>query len=137
MKKLKLLPGVYKWIGLILLAPSVYLATHDISFLKTAHTGRNFTNDNLSDEIGFTGIFIGLLFVAFSRLKSEDEYTYYLRLTSLQWAVVINYTLLIAFTWLLYGTAFLAVPMYNMLTVLLIFIVRFYSLVFIKSIDRS
>lgn len=137
MRSLPLLPATCRWIGLAILLPSIYLATHDIGLFAIAPTGKNFTNNNFSDEIGLTGIFVGLLFVAFSRLKNEDEYTQYLRLTSLQWAVIINYTLLIAFTWLLYGTAFLAVPMYNMLTVLLIFIIRFYSLVFIKSIDRS
>ena len=137
MRSLPLLPVICKWIGLVLLLPSIYLATHDIQMFATTNTGRNFTNNNLSDEIGLTGVFIGLLFLAFSRLKNEDEYTNHLRLTSLQWAVIINYTLLIIFTWVLYGTAFLAVPLYNMLTVLLIFIVRFYGLVIIKSFKRN
>jgi len=70
----------------------------------------------------------GLLFVAFSRLKSEDEYISKIRLESLLWAMYINFILLIIATILFYGTDFLGIIFYNMFTPLIIFIIRFHIL---------
>jgi hypothetical protein len=81
---------------------------------------------NLTDELALTGIIVGLLLIAFSREKVEDEFIGKMRLESLQWAVLINYILLIAATWLVHGFAYIDVMMYNMLTVLIIFIIRFH-----------
>jgi hypothetical protein len=44
----------------------------------------------------------------------------------LQWAVLVNYLLLFIANWTVYGFNFLNVMIYNMLTVLIIFIVRFH-----------
>jgi uncharacterized membrane protein len=81
---------------------------------------------NFTDEIALTGIILSLLFIAFAREEHEDEYIGSIRLKSLQWAVLVNYSLLILATWLIHGFPFIDVMMYNMLTVLIIFIVRFH-----------
>jgi len=134
-----LLPNRYKRIGLIILLPSLVLGIlvrffdFQFSFLtlpfaKSAINGKNIhleDNINLTDEVALTGIIAALLFIAFAREKTEDEYIAHTRLESLKWAVLINYMLLLAATWLVHGFAYIDVMMYNMLTVLIIFITRF------------
>ena len=56
---------------------------------------------------------------------NEDEFIEKLRMTSLLWAVFVNYILLLVSFLFIYGTAFLNVMIYNMFTVLIIFIARF------------
>jgi accessory gene regulator protein AgrB len=139
MKNSLLLPHGYKRIGIIVLAPSLVLGIlvrffdFQFSFLtlnigKTRFNGQNIhleENINLTDELALTGIITALLFIAFAREKTEDEYIAHTRLESLKWAVLINYLLLLLATWLVHGFAYIDVMMYNMLTVLIIFIVRF------------
>jgi hypothetical protein len=134
-----LLPNRYKHIGLIVLLPSLVLGILvrffdfqfsflTLSFGKSAINGKNIhleENINLTDEVALTGIIVALLFIAFAREKTEDEYIAHTRLESLKWAVLINYMLLLAATWLVHGVAYIDVMMYNMLTVLIIFITRF------------
>jgi hypothetical protein len=67
----------------------------------------------------------GALLVGFTKEKNEDEYIAEIRLSSLLWAVLVNYFLLLVSFIFIYGTAFLNVMMYNMFTVLMIFIIRF------------
>ena len=88
------------------------------------------TNNNLTDEIAITGIIVSLLLIAFAREKEEDEFIHLIRLESWQWAVLVNFVLLIIATWLFYGFAFLNVMVYNMLTVLVLFIIRFQLVVY-------
>ena len=99
-----------------------------LSFGKSKFNTKNIhldENINLTDELALTGIIIALLFIAFAREKTEDEYIAHIRLESLKWAVLINYILLLLATWLVHGFAYIDVMMYNMLTVLIIFIIRF------------
>ena len=134
-----LLPNRYKRFGLILLLPSLFLGIlvrffdFQVSFL-TFHFGKAVVHNknlnleewiNLTDELALTGIITALLFIAFAREKTEDEYIAHTRLESLKWAVLINYILLLVATWLVHGIAYIDVMMYNMLTVLIIFITRF------------
>jgi len=134
-----LLPHRYKRIGLLLLLPSLVLGIlvrfFDFTFsFLTLHIAKTTVNTNnlhledninLTDELALTGIIVALLFIAFAREKTEDEYIAHTRLASLKWAVLINYLLLLLATWLVHGFAYIDVMMYNMLTVLIIFIVRF------------
>lgn len=134
-----LLPNRYKRIGLLMLLPSIVLGIlvrfFDFSFsfltlqfaTSTVNTKNLHLEDtiNLTDELALTGIIVALLFIAFAREKTEDEYIAHTRLESLKWAVLINYVLLLLATWLVHGLAYIDVMMYNMLTVLIIFIVRF------------
>lgn len=85
---------------------------------------------NLTDEVALSGLIISLLFIAFAREKNEDEFINRTRLESWQWAVVSNYLLLFAATWAVHGFAFIDVMMYNMLTIPVIFILRFHYVLF-------
>jgi len=134
-----LLPNPYKRIGLILLIPSLALGILvrffdfqfsflTLQFVKTRINSKDMHLEdtiNLTDEMALTGIIVALLFIAFAREKTEDEYIAQTRLESLKWAVLINYILLLVATWLVHGFGYIDVMMYNMLTVLIIFIIRF------------
>lgn len=134
MKSTLLLPNKYKAIGIILLIPSLVLgafvrfANFEFPFLNFARAQKEFLDKhgNLTDELALTGIIISLLFIAFAREKQEDEYINSMRLESLQWAVLVNYILLIIATWVVHGFPYIDVMMYNMLTVLIFFIIRFH-----------
>ncbi|MFC0772238.1 hypothetical protein [Terrimonas alba] len=136
-----LLPPKFKWIGLALFVPSVVLGIlviyYDFTFhflnIKSYTSSGNIFNStdyNLTNEVALTGVILGLLMMAFAREKQEDEFISKVRLESLQWAVLINYVLLLAATWLINGWNFIEVMMYNMLTVLVIFIIRFNYVLF-------
>jgi hypothetical protein len=135
MKYRLLLPYRFKLIGLIIFLPFLALGIairfFDFGFpflMYKVDMDTMFHNNwqDYTDEIALSGIIIGLLLIAFAREKSEDEFITKIRLESLQWAVLINYILLLAATWLVYEISFIDVMMYNMLTVLLLFIIRFH-----------
>ena len=134
-----LLPTRFKIIGVFLLIPMLTLGIirkiigFEFPFLAMPHKpdlDDLFGNQNLTDELLLTGIIVGLLFIAFAREKHEDEFINKLRLESLQWAVLVNYVLLIAATWAIYGADYLNVMMYNMLTILAIFVIRFHVVLY-------
>ena len=118
MKSYLLLPSRYKWIGAIIFIPSLVLGIlvqakdFVFDFLTLPSSPRKdglsnvFNSDetiNLTDELALTGIIVGLLFIAFAKEKHEDEFINKLRLESLQWALLVNYILLLAATWLVHG----------------------------------
>ena len=76
---------------------------------------------------------IGGLLVAFSKLKVEDEYISDLRLSSLLWAVYVNYGLLLLAFLFVYKMPFVTVMIYNMVTILIIFIIRFHFILYRTS----
>lgn len=86
----------------------------------------NWPPDNLSNTIAGILLIIGLILVSFSKVKIEDEFSIRIRLESLQWAVYINYGLLLLAFIFVYGFNFLDVMVYNMFTILIIFIIRFH-----------
>lgn len=127
-----LLPNKYKRIGLILLIPSFILfafsqfADRNWKWLNTGR-GKEFWEFLMDLQVELIGVAIaGLLIIAFAREKQEDEYINSVRLESLQWAVLINYLFLIAATFTVEGLNFIDIMGYNMLTVLVIFIIRFH-----------
>lgn len=93
----------------------------------------NGTKLNFTDEIATIGSIIGLIFIAFSKVKFEDEYVSKIRLESLQWAIYLNFVLLIIATIFVHGLAYYNITVYNMFTPLVIFIIRFYYLILVKS----
>ena len=130
-----LLPARFKKIGFMIFIPFAILGTlamatdFDFPFLQVHYASTKLFDDgntNWSEEIILSGLIIGLLLIAFSRQKHEDEFISSLRLESLQWAVLVNYLLLFIANWTVYGFNFLNVMIYNMLTVLIIFIIRFH-----------
>ena len=147
MKQKLLLPNKFKRIGWFILIPSALIGfllvilndrtieinttvfaiyadeilgkTHYFSFVKI---------DIVNTLIGVLFILGGLM-VGFSKEKNEDEYISNLRLNSLLWAVLVNYLLLLFMFLFIYGLGFINVMIYNMFTVLIIFIAKFnYSL---------
>ncbi|ASU32346.1 hypothetical protein [Mucilaginibacter xinganensis] len=100
--------------------------------------------ENFTNELALTLVIIGLLLVAFSRVKKEDELTAKMRLNALYWAILVNYILyafIIVIT--LLGSLLKDPPIsaiiddltknfdfyiYNLFTPLLIFTGRFYFL---------
>ena len=155
MKTKFLLPPGYKLFGWILLGIAVLLyawvmGIGDIPFLANAKilcfyysdaplfkheaTSRFFQwheTDIQPDIIGILAI-VGCLFVAFARLKVEDEYIAKIRLESLVWATCVNFILLIIAIIAIWGTDFLAVMEYNMITTLILFVIRFHFVLFLS-----
>ena len=78
------------------------------------------------------GVFfiLGGLFVAFAKQKIEDEFIMKIRLLSFQWAILVNYILLLFCFIFVYNVSFLSVMVYNMFTVLILFIFRFHYLLY-------
>ncbi|RAJ10724.1 hypothetical protein LX64_00330 [Chitinophaga skermanii] len=134
MKSRLLLPNKYKKIGLMLfpifLLYYFYIEHFDTGFIKFDVGFKNFASPYLDDEFVFLGLIVSLMMISFSKEKNEDEYIALVRLESLQWAVVINYALLIICAFVFYGFDFLSVMIYNMFTVLVIFIIRFNFIVY-------
>jgi hypothetical protein len=121
-----LIPNHYKRLGFIILIPFLVLGAlcmfRDFNF-SWLDIGKSI---NLTDEIALTGTIAGLLMIAFSKEKTEDEYISTLRLESLQKAVLIHYILLVIATWAVHSLAYIQVMVYNMLTIPIIFIIRFH-----------
>ena len=84
-----------------------------------------FIHTNVIDTVVGILFIVGALLVGFSKEKNEDEFIASLRQTSLLWALLVNYGLLLFCFAFIYGTAFLSVMLYNVFTVLVIFIARF------------
>ena len=131
MRQPLLLPHRFKIIGLIILIPSfIYWLIWTIQNYDLDVLNRN--RESYIEELIFTGLALGLLMIAFAREKTEDEYIMTLRLQSLQWAVLANSALLLMANWIFYGDHFLSVMIYNMLTVLIIFVIRFHYVLYRK-----
>lgn len=88
-------------------------------------------------NFGFTifGIMfiVGGLFVIFSQEKNEDEFISKIRLTSMLWAVLVHFILLIICFIFAYDLGFLGTMIYNMFTILIIFIIRFNFILFLNT----
>lgn len=145
MKTNPLLPHRFKTIGWLLFVPSLLLGIAIITTdyrpgflnvslpnLLTQLNGSSLTNNhvNLANTLAGVLLIIGGLLLVLSKEKQEDEYIAGLRLNALLWAVVVNYLLLLAAFLLLYNINFLQVMIYNMFTILLIFILRFHFLLY-------
>ena len=151
MLKQILLPNQFKMLGWILLVPSAILGfllmLSDLeSTLKINSKVFALYNDEIMGSQRHTGIIstditntlvgvffiLGAMMVGFSKEKKEDEYIANLRLSSLMWAVWVNYVLLLLSFIFIYGIGFFHVMIYNMFTVLIIFIGRFNIKLFIN-----
>lgn len=138
-----LLPNKYKKAGWLILVPATILGiillftgfesmplnTRVFAVLNNEILGKNqsfsFIYTNVTPTIAGILFIAGALLVGFSKEKNEDEFISNLRLSSLLWAVLVNYILLLFAFAFIYGTSFLSVMLYNMFTVLIIFIARF------------
>jgi small-conductance mechanosensitive channel len=146
MKTKILFPNHFKRIGWIILIPSAVLGVLSVfdvikfDFLNNVkmfaiysddmfNGGRSvfgFVKNNISDEILGILCIVGAILVAFSKEKHEDEFIAKIRMESLVWATYINYAILILCMLFFYSIGFLYVMIFNMFTILIFFIIRFY-----------
>ena len=143
MKTTILFPNSWKRLGWIILIPSAFLGVLlvffdlQFSFLElpvfTIYTNGfggkqtwfGFFEGNYTNTLVGALVIIGGMFVAFSKEKKEDEFIAKTRLESLIWAVFINYSVLLFGMLFFFNLEFLNVMIFNMFTVLIIFIIRF------------
>lgn len=141
MKNTLLLPHRYKFVGGLILIPAMAMGIAVLFFQwewglldvslpqwlpgvgEGAFSG---PKNNLTDELALSAVLLGMLIICFSAEKEEDEFIRHTRLQSLQWAVLINYTILITAVWLVYNNGFWYVIILSMLTIPAIFLIRFY-----------
>lgn len=88
--------------------------------------------ENFTNELAIFLVVVGLVLIAFSKAKREDELTAKLRLNSLYWGVMIYYLVYICGQ---VGSFFGEVPLFsehgatlNLFAPLIVFIIRFYYL---------
>lgn len=143
MKTRLLLPNKFKKLGWVLLIPAIILGIITMSTgfewlkleawvlaiiseeLLESKTYFSLIHTNVANTLIGILFIVGGLLVSFSQEKNEDEFISALRQSSLLWSVLVNYILL-AFAFLfIYGMAFLQVMVYNMFTMLIIYIIRF------------
>ena len=150
-----LLPNKYKKVGWFILIPATILGTilmftnfegmplntKVLSIVNNEILGKSqfftFINTNITNTLVGILFIVGALLVGFSKEKNEDEFITNLRQSSLLWSVLINYILLLFSFAFIYGTAFLSVMLYNMFTVLIIFIARFNYVLYSSSKSMS
>jgi hypothetical protein len=149
MKTKFLFPNQFKRIGWILLIPSTILGVLIIFFdfklkfldskvftiyskelFAETPTFLGFVKGNYAATIVGILFLIGAIFVAFSKEKHEDEFVAKIRLESLVWAIYINYTILALCFLFFFSTEFLLVMIFNMFTILIFFIIRFYYVLY-------
>ena len=157
MKTNYLFPSKYKKVGWTILIPALILSLVFIStgyqpdfldlkvptiytkeLLGKQHFFSMFQN-NILDEILCVMLILSLLFIAFSKEKSEDEFISKIRLESLVWATYVNYAVLLISILFIFDWSFFWVIVINMFTLLFIFIIRFnyYIAKFNKSANHE
>lgn len=92
-------------------------------FKETTYFG--FTENSITDEILMLITIASGIVYAFSKEKNEDEMVAALRLQSLAWATIANYSIMLLCYLFIYGLSFLSVLMAVMFSQLLIFIILF------------
>ena len=115
--KTPLFPHSFQRVGWIVFAIGVALGAYSIL--------KGFDGSYVMNNITIISIIVGGLFATCSCEKIEDEMTQQLRLSSLLTALYINYAALIVCALLVYDMDFLNVMIYNMFTILLIFMIVF------------
>ena len=115
--KTLLIPHSFQRIGWVVFAISAAIGAY-ILFTDN-------TDSYLLNNIAIIGTCIGAILATCSREEVEDEMTGQIRLNSLLTALYINYAILIVCSLLIYDLDFLSVMLYNMFTILLIFMVVF------------
>ena len=133
-----LLPTYFKIIGWLVSVPTalallIYLFNQTWSenfvneFFNTlwGRESNSLNSNSIITTICLVMLMAGLLFIAFSKEKIEDEYIAKLRGDSLIWAVIANAVLIIILSATVYGVWFIYVSFFNLYTVLILFIIKF------------
>lgn len=147
-----LLSHSFKRLGWWVFIPSLILGLYfmiasELPFNPTIRTFGLFGNELLSKSqpplrfgeiellpnLIILSLVIGGLLIMFSKQKKEDEFINHIRLVSMQFSVFINYSLLFFCSVFIHGIPFLHVMIYNLFTVMLIYILRFHFLIYKNS----
>ena len=115
--KTLLFPHSFQRIGWIIFAIGIALGVYAVS--------AGFNGSYTMNNITIISIIIGGVLATCSCEKIEDEMTQQLRLNALLMALYINFAALIVCSLLFYDKDFLNVMIYNMFTILLIFMIVF------------
>ena len=118
--KTLLFPHRFQKVGWVIFALAaalgVYLCITDFEGFGGSYTMNN---------IAIIGIAIGGILATCSKEKIEDEMISHIRLNSLLVALYINYAVLIVASLLVYDLDFLQVMIYQMFTILIVFMIVF------------
>jgi len=141
--KIYLFPNKYKIFGWILFIPSLILVITmyfieiepnflNVKVFAVAYEGIfqqtnyfSFIEKNIALDLSLIMLIVGGILVCFSKEQFEDEYLKILRLEAWVLAVYLNYAVLILSILLLHGLSFFYVLAANMVTILIIFMIRF------------
>jgi len=146
MKASFLFPYKFKKIGWFIFIPSLFLGICTLAFenfpeltfgeiyylffrekIVDLSCFYELRNSNIIATLIAILIIIGGTFVGFSKMKTEDEFITQMRLNSLVLAVCINNLILVLCLIFVWGFPFLNIMVYNMFTVMFIFIIIFYA----------
>ena len=140
MKTNYLLPHYFKKIGWILFIPSAlfgilelyaqgFLGSRALPFFTAVPKWEAAYIDTFGwagmDELAVIMVAVSLLFIAFAKEKTEDEYVVKIRSESLTWAIMVNYVIIIIGTLCLYEMNYLTFIMVNTFTLLILYIIKF------------
>jgi hypothetical protein len=146
MKTKFLLPNKYKKVGWVLMIPSAifglftvftnfepeWLKVPMFTFFadKTPFSSEetiyfSTITTNIANEIAAIFFLVSAILVAFSKAKNEDEFITKLRLESLVWSTYIHFGILLIGMLFLFNIEFFTFMIFNMFTLLLVFIVKF------------
>lgn len=152
MNRLSLLPRNARIWGLLLVIPSfiVFMLDPDIAFgegslftsadyFKTKvpalfHLGTfnqdgfkliSWIENDLSNEILLSIMLLGSYFIAFARIREEDEFSYHLRLEAMTTALIVNGMILFLANWFFYDIMFLYIMIVQLFSFLILFSLLF------------
>ena len=85
----------------------------------------SWVENDLSNELMLTLMLVGTYFIAFAKIKDEDEFSYQLRMEAMTTSHLLNGILLLLANWLFYDGIFLYVLIWGLFSFLLIFSIVF------------
>lgn len=143
MKTFRLLPTHWKRIGFVLAIIGAVLGALTIfSGYEIPGFGFNMRAEakfitpmfeNFTDELALTLLLVGLLLMAFSRVKFEDERVQLIRLEAFQWSFLVHFSILLLANWLLYAGNFFYAMLFNLFTPLVVFLLRFHYVLYVSD----
>jgi hypothetical protein len=140
-----LFPRWCRVLGYFIFILSLFTFNKEFKFLNTAplnasnqytttDIGGLFNNNNLTDEISYSLLLLGLFMIGFSKLKREDEYSTSIRLRALNLTVYLTYFLFIISTFVIYGLEYLLSIFLGLFVIPALYIVIFNYLFYIHPL---
>lgn len=151
MNKLKLLPRSLRVVGLVLVGfcLALFIKDPEVVFGEMSFLGSKIESpwkmkvpsllaedngetvlfkweeNDVSNEVLLTLMLLGTYFIAFSKIRDEDEFSYQLRMESMSQAHLWNGLLLLISNWLFYDGIFVYIMIIGLFSFLLIFSIVF------------